>query len=194
MRRAGGRLALSAGMRPKARLGLALPLAVGVEGLCEAAEFELASPPPEGFEERLRDSLPEHMHLVSLESSDTKPSLAAKVVGASYEVGVRAAADGDDTADRLQRAAERFAGSDEFVIEESRQGRTRRVDIRQYVQRVQVQARAEGTFTLSFDALITPCGTARPERVVQALADLEGIGLVIEQVTRTRIHMVGEDV
>ncbi|HEY5530313.1 MAG TPA: TIGR03960 family B12-binding radical SAM protein, partial [Thermoleophilia bacterium] len=46
VRRAGGRLALSEGMRPKAILTLVLPLAVGVCGRGEMCEFELAEEPP----------------------------------------------------------------------------------------------------------------------------------------------------
>ncbi len=49
VRKAGARLALSEGMRPKALLSLALPLAVGVEGLGEMAEFELAEDPGTGL-------------------------------------------------------------------------------------------------------------------------------------------------
>ncbi len=67
VRRAGGRLALSEGMRPKALLTLVLPLGVGVQGLDELCEFDLAEKPPEGFVERLAADLPGHMTLLSLE-------------------------------------------------------------------------------------------------------------------------------
>ena len=66
VRRAGGRLALSAGMRPKPLLSLALPLGVGVEGLEELCEFELAEEPAAGFAERLAAALPGHMRLLDL--------------------------------------------------------------------------------------------------------------------------------
>ncbi len=66
VRRAGGRLALSAGMRPKPLLSVALPLAVGVAGREEMCEFELAEEPPRDFGARLADSLPAGLQMVSL--------------------------------------------------------------------------------------------------------------------------------
>ena len=89
VRRAGGRLALSAGMRPKPLLTLALPLAVGVEGLRELCEFELAEEPAAGFRGAAGRG-PARAHGAARRWSPTRRrrSLAARVVGASYEVEV----------------------------------------------------------------------------------------------------------
>ena len=92
VRRAGGSLALSAGMRPKPLLSLALPLGVGIEGLDELCEFELAAEPAEGFAERLAAALPGHMRLLDLRPYEAARRLAARVTGASYQVVFSASA------------------------------------------------------------------------------------------------------
>ncbi len=189
VRRAGGRLALSGGMRPKALLSLALPLAVGVEGTSELAGFELQAPVDEGFRARLAESLPEHTRLLDLQLYGGRRSLAARVTGATYEVTVKAVGTEGAPARELQKAAQRFAESGELMVEESREGRARQVDVKAYVDQVLVEAQGPHSFIIGFRAKVTPSGTARPERVVQALEMLSGIGLEIQKVTRVRIHL-----
>ncbi len=177
VRKAGGRLALSAGMRPKALLSLALPLAVGVEGLREFCQFELAEEADSGFAARLAASLPAHMRLLALEPYEASRPLPARVVGATYEVRVSpspSGPSGEELGRILTDAAARFADAAELPLEEAREGRVRRIDVKSYVDRVQVGDGPGSAHTLSFRAAISPTGTARPERVVEALAGLVG--------------------
>jgi len=216
VRRAGGRLALSEGLRPKPRLSLALPLAVGMEAEEEVCEFVLAEAPPHDFVERLKRSLPVGTCLLELrERQDTRP-LAAAVVGASYEVLVRvekengaascegeasstaaeksgsgAEKDGGELSDpgaRVRRAAERFREATELVVHDQREGRLRELDLKRYVDEVQVYPQEGDVVLLSFQARVTPAGTARPEQVVRTLGELAGIPLHLLAATRTRIH------
>ncbi|MBN1319356.1 MAG: DUF2344 domain-containing protein [Thermoleophilia bacterium] len=190
VRRAGGRLALSAGMRPKPLLSLALPLAVGVEGLREYCGFELAEEPPADFAARLAASLPVGTRFLSLERYDANRSLPARVVAASYEVRVGAAVAGSVDLDAVMReAGGRFATAASLPIEEIREGRVHRVDVRSYVERVEVTGVPGGGCTVSFKAAVTPDGTARPERVVEALGTLCGVVLEIDGITRTQVHL-----
>jgi radical SAM superfamily enzyme YgiQ (UPF0313 family) len=108
VRRGGGRLALSAGMRPKPLLTLVLPLGVGVEGLEELCEFELAAEPDPDFAERLAGALPGHIRLLGLTRHEGPQRLAARVTGASYEIVLRATdgADGDEAGDAAASRAE----------------------------------------------------------------------------------------
>ena len=188
VRRAGGRLALSQGMRPKPLLSLALPLAVGVEGLHELGEFALAEEPPEDFFEHLSRALPAHMKLLDLKRYDAARSLPARVVAADYEVWARPSLGGSaaDTARLLQDAVERFFALEELPIEEMREGTLRRVDVRRFVESISIET-GEGTICLFFRAAVTPFGTARPEHVVKALGALAGVGLEIEGITRTQV-------
>lgn len=194
VRRAGGRLALSAGMRPKALLSLALPLAVGVEGLNELAEFELAEPVGEEFSSRLDEALPDHMRLVDLQSYDERRSLAARVVGASYEVTVTIVGDGAETIAKLEETGRRFEEAEAAKVEVDRGGRTRQVDAREYVDEVQFESRGSDVFALAFRAKISPTGTVRPELVVRAVEMLSGLDLTIQQVKRTQIYLDGGEV
>jgi radical SAM-linked protein len=190
VRKAGGRLALSAGMRPKPLLSLALPLAVGVEGLHELCEFELAEEAGPSFIDRLAASLPAHMRLHSLEPSEASRSLPARVVGASYRVQVKVSPGplpGADPGFVLTDAARRFAEAPQVPIEVERDGRVRRVDVKAYVDCVSVETGAGALRTLSFQTAVTPAGTARPERVVEALNTLVGVEFEIKSISRTRI-------
>ena len=142
VRKAGGRLALSEGMRPKALLSLALPLAVGVEGLHEMAEFELADDPGPGFAARLAASLPEHMALTALE-----PYKAAAVTagaGGGSILRDRGGLPGGELGGRspaaaLRDAAACFGRSGSLLVQESREGRVREVDVKKYVPAVSVE-------------------------------------------------------
>jgi radical SAM-linked protein len=190
LRRAGGRLALSGSMRPKPLLSLALPLAVGVEGLRELCEFELAEPAAADLFDRLSRALPAHMTLSALEPYDHAKSVPARVVGALYEVRVRAAGDEVVQANLgsvLESAARRFAAAAELQVEESREGVLRRVDVRLYVEQVAVTQDADTSCLLSFRAAVTPTGSARPERVVDALSALAGVALQIGAITRLQV-------
>ncbi|OFV79402.1 MAG: hypothetical protein A2W26_02595 [Acidobacteria bacterium RBG_16_64_8] len=193
VRRAGGSLALSAGMRPKPRLSLALPLAVGTEGLRELCQFELAENPPPSFCARLGDVLPADMQLLALERYDHARSLPARVVGAAYEVRVRSAQGRSPSPQRsesqLVHATGRFACLPELMVEDEREGRVRRIDVKAYVDRVHVELLDGEVHLLSFTARVTSTGTVRPEWVVKALSELAALELEIERVTRTRIEL-----
>jgi radical SAM-linked protein len=180
-------------MRPKPLLSLALPLAVGVEGLHELCEFELAEEAGPSFVDRLAASLPAHMQLHTLEPYEASRSLPARVVGASYRVQVSASSDplnGGDLGVILADAVRRFADAPQAPIEKERDGRVRRVDVKAYVDRVSVETGTGAVRTLSFRTAVTPAGTARPERVVEALSNLVGVRLEIKSISRTRIHLV----
>jgi radical SAM-linked protein len=192
VRKAGGRLALSAGMRPKPLLKLALPLAVGVESLRELAEFELAEEPGPEFSARLADSLPSHMRLLALTPLEEGRSLPGRVVGASYEVRVSAASGPDGVTDLgavLLDAAARFAEISELSVEEQRENEVRRADIKRYVDSVSVEQRPDSEFTVSFWVAVTCSGTTRAERVIEALGTLVGVELDIKSITRTGIDL-----
>ncbi|MCE5253930.1 MAG: TIGR03936 family radical SAM-associated protein [Actinomycetia bacterium] len=192
VRKAGGRPALSAGMRPKPVLCFALPLPVGVEGLRELCEFALAEEPGPDFSTRLAGVLPAHMRLLALEPYRGARSLPARVVGASYEVQVGAAGGGPGgvhIASVLAGAADRFSAADGLPVEEFREGRARRVDVKRYVEHVSVREGPDPACTISFSASVTPAGTARPERVIEALGRLAGTPLSIQRIQRTEIHL-----
>jgi radical SAM-linked protein len=196
VRRAGGRLSLSGGIRPKPVLSLTLPLGVGVEGLDELCEFELAEEPDDGFAERLAAALPGHMRLASLRPYEGPGRLAARVRGASYRIqfAMAAAAGGSDDAparqeaDALQAGMLRFAQAREWVVEDEKEGRVRRVDVKAYVGAIHLSANDAGEHFLEYMAAVTPAGTARPALVLRALEMASGLALKPVAIVRTGIH------
>lgn len=191
VRRAGGRLAFSQGLRPKSRLSLVLPLAVGMESEEELCEFVLEEAPPSDFAERLNAGLPSGTCLIDLVEYSGRGSLAATVTGASYEVLVEVGEE-DSAQPRIAEigsAAEWFEKAFEAVVEEERQGKVRQVDVKKYVDQVTVHPQGNNLALLSFQVRVTPTGTARPEHVVEALSKLGQVSLRLIAVRRTRIHL-----
>jgi len=198
VRRAGGRLALSGGLRPKPLLAVALPRAVGVEGLAELAEMTLAEDPGSGFLDRLQNALPDGFVVRGLEPYHHRRALGARVVGAAYRVGVvsgEAGHTGDAgvggvplDAQVLREAATRYTHSSEIKVKRVRPDGVRQVDVRAYVERIMVTAHGD-TAVIGFTAKVTPAGTARPEEVVAALAELAGVPLKPHRVERLFIEL-----
>ena len=215
VRRAGGHLALSEGMRPKPLCTLVMPLGVGVQGLEEMAEFDLAEPPPDDFAERLAAHLPGHMELLGVERYTGRRHLAARVTAASYRLvfTVAGGGEGAETAGKpaerqtsvteaLAAGVQRFDASGEWMIEETREDKVRAVDVRKYVRHIELgpakacgsgaesaepDGSAVGAWCAEFTAAVTPVGTARPENVLKALAQASGLPLVSVETFRTGI-------
>ncbi len=195
VRRAGGRLALSSGLRPKPLLGVALPRAVGVEGAEEWAEFTLSESPPADFARRFAAGLPEGFAVLGLEPAPPGPSLAAQVTGAGYRVAVAPAGEPGDTAVAdealvadVSAAARRYTSEQELLVDRLRAGKQRVVDVRRYVDVVEVR-RAEPGLDVLFEAAVTPQGTVRPEEVVEVLGRLAGRPLAVRRAERLEIHL-----
>ena len=186
VRRAGGQLALSAGMRPKPLLSLALPLGVGMEAGAEFCEFALAAVPPQDFMERLAAALPPGLLVVSLESHTAALHAAARVIAVEYEMELEGDPD-VDLGPAMERAAERFAAAPELIRQEQREDRVRTLDVKAYVDRVSLVSSGPGVATVSFRVAMTPTGSARPERVVECMAELAGVALHTRRGTRTTV-------
>jgi len=195
IRRAGGRLALSGGLRPKPLLSLAMPRGVGVEGLAELAEFTLQGAVPPDFAERLQDSLPEGFKVRGLEPYHHKRSAAARVVAANYRVVATAALNEDGgsrppLADVLREAVSLYTCSSGIIVERHRPDGIRQIDVHAFVERVMAVVQ-EDTVVLGFVAAVTPSGTVRPEEVVAALSRLAGVSLTVGRVERLSLELDG---
>ena len=77
-------------------------------------------------------------------------------------------------------------------MEETREGRGRTVDVRRYVERIEVSPATGGRWAAEFTVAVTPTGTARPETVLRALAQAVGVELVASETFRTGIVLGGE--
>jgi len=193
VRRAGGRLAMSAGLRPKPQLAVVLPRAVGVSSTVELCQFTLATFPAEDFSARLAAALPPGFSLLSLTSYHNRRPAAARVAGVRYRAIALLPA-GQPGAlpavgwEALEDAARRYTCLEEMVVERIRLGQRRSVDVRAYVDCFAAEQIPEG-IRLDFRARVTPLGTARPEELVRVLGVLLGIELVVGSVERTAIDL-----
>ncbi|NLT35044.1 MAG: DUF2344 domain-containing protein [Gaiellales bacterium] len=195
VRRAGGRLALSAGMRPKPLLTVLLPRPVGVEGREELCQFTLAEPAPAECTARLQEALPAGFRVLWLRPWRRREAAAGQVAAVDYEVQVAVAEAASDGARlrELEDASRRYTELSSVEVERRRPGRVQPVDVRQYVDTVKISAR-EGAVVMEFRSRVSPAGTARPEEVVRALARLSGIDLEVARAVRVRILLSGHKV
>jgi radical SAM-linked protein len=179
LRRADLPFASTEGFNPKPRLVFALSLALGIAGLDEWADLELAAPlPPEEVRDRLRRQAPPGLEIVSAERVPRRARL--QVRQATYRLPLPPDRQPDVTA----RAAELLAAA-ECWVERSRPA-PRRFDLRPYLAAVRVLPDA-----LELDLTVTPTGSARPDEVLRllGLADLLDAGAVLE---RTRLELLNE--
>jgi radical SAM-linked protein len=216
IRGAGGRLALSQGMRPKPLLSLALPRGVGVESHGELLQFALAESPPADFVPRLEHGLPPGFHLEHLERYEERRPVAARVTGTRYRLHVaedvempeaRALRDSQggvvqgDLGEALTLAASRYTGLDKLLVERVRAGVSRTLDVHAYVAVIEIGpadaevAPGEGCglqdpgVMVEYECRVTPFGTARPADVVEALARLSGRTLRLVRAERLEISL-----
>ena len=75
----------------------------------------------------------------------------------------------------------------QLLREERREGRVRTLDLKRFVDRVDLVSSGPGVAVVVFRVAATPSGSARPERVVEALGDLAGVGLDMRRGVRTRL-------
>ena len=151
-RRAGLPVRMSEGFNPRPRFSLPAPLAVGVEGLDEVLELDLAeSAPPQELVARLAKELPEGVELTRAEQLE--PGVKARVESVRYRVH----------GDLPLGAVERCAAREELRVSR-RDGRE--LDVRPYLQRVGTCAGG-----CEFETRVTGQGTARPAEIVAALCD-----------------------
>lgn len=87
----------------------------------------------------------------------------------------------------------RLVEASEWMVEDVHGGRTRSIELRQYLQTLSVSRSLdgdrEGGFLLAFRAAVSPVGTARPELVLRALGQATGLSLKAVAVSRTHIHL-----
>jgi len=185
--RAGIPLALSQGLRPKARISLPLPLPVGAAGCEELAVVEVPDEVQAGAAtlRRLRDASP--------------PGLAPKtlnVVGEQHprpqagEAEYVCALDGD--AGAVCAAVERYAEEASIEVERMSPKGTRVLDLKEYVAEAAAEAGPHGEgarvrFTVRYRA----DGAARPQEFIDLIAAWAGVDAVMRDLQRVRIAWRG---
>jgi radical SAM-linked protein len=175
-RRAGLALGMSQGFHPKPRMSFPSALAVGIEGLDEVMELELAEPQSAGeLLARLSSAAAPGLEFASAEVLPPGAS-KARLSGASYRVAVPAALC-PQTADRVARL---LSAASYPVV---RAKRSTPLDLRRFLESLTLR---DGV--LQMRLRIDPEGSVGPRDVLAALelADLESEGL---HLTRTTVEL-----
>jgi len=179
--RAGVRLALSEGMRPKPRLSLPLPLPVGA-----AAADELAVVGVEGGTEAgpaalraLRAAAPPGLEILAIvDAGGQHPRPQARA--ATYACRL----EGDSGA--LLAAVARLRESASLPYERRSPKGLRRLDLKEYVEDLRAEPLTGGV-RLAFRLPLRADGAARPQEVVDAVAAAAGVEPVAYDLERTGV-------
>lgn len=205
VRRAGGHLSLSGGLRPKPLLSIALPRPVGVESRQEFCQFSLSEPPPRDFAPRLAAALPDGVQVIRIVPWRRRGSVPAEVVGCTYEVDVVVGDVGareDDVVggvEVLWSAGRSYTEADSITVERRRPGEVRSVDVKNFVPDVEISGFNSGSGDdassgrIRFRTTVGRRGSARPQEVVEALERVTGVNFLIRGIQRLEIDIAGED-
>jgi radical SAM-linked protein len=175
-RRAGVALSMTEGFHPKPRINFPSALAVGIAGMDELLEVDLAEiHTPDSLRTIIEPQLPPGMMLGAIEVLPA-PDRKAQVTHVTFEQTI--------PADRQSALAERMVwllAQSEFVI--SREGRTAPLDLRPLVDDLTLIG---GVLRMRLN--VSRDGSARPREVLEALqiSDLEHEG---HYLTRTSVEI-----
>ncbi len=179
--RAGVPIALSEGMRPKPRLSLPLPLPVGAAGSAELAVVEV----PEGTEataavlRTLREASPPGVALEEIaEVREGHPRPQAR------EAEYRCVLDGD--AGAIAAAVERYNDAENAVRRRVSPKGTRTLDLKKYAGSVAATPE-EGGARLGFTIRHRSDGAARPQELIDQIAEWAQVEPVMRSLERVRI-------
>ena len=180
-RRAGVALSMTEGFHPKPRINFPSALAVGIAGLDELVEVDLAEQhTAESLQAAIQPELPPGMNVGAIDVFET-PDHKAQVTYVTFEVAIPQG--------RHAALAERMA----WLLEQSslcieREGRKTPLDLRSFVADLTLQGRDSDCGSLQMRLRVDREGSARPREVLQALEieDLEFEGCFL---TRTRVEV-----
>lgn len=181
LRRTGLPLRMSEGFNPRPRISFPVPLGVGMEGLDEVMEFDLAEWVfPAEIESRLRAQLPEGLEFLSLAPADPHQTARGKEI--TYRVAPRERARGDP---RLEPdAVEALMARSEIPVRRIRKGREKVVNIRPLIFSLAREGEA-----LVLRAKAGPEGSTRPEEILGALGFDDSACRSDFRITRTRVRL-----
>jgi radical SAM-linked protein len=156
-------------------MSLTLPLAVGYLAEREILEITLReSRDPSGVGQALREALPPGLEVVSVEETDAqRRHVASRLVAAVYRIEL-----GQEVFDLAERV-DALLARDRVEIEEARDERTRRRDIRPFL----LELCAVNASTLGLRTALREGAGARPEHVVVELGiPLDGVLIIRERI------------
>ncbi len=195
VRRAGLPVKYSEGFNPSAHISFASALPVGVAGERELCQIELERPlPPEEILRALSAQLPEGLGVVDVRVvSGPRRKHLSGLTRAEYEVELAPAP--EVTVEAIEEAVRRVLDAGTLTITRETRTRTREVDIRPGIYKLEVmppasrrpELRLRMTLALAQDSLVKP---GEVIAILQRfLTDLVGEEIVLTPVRMTRLGM-----
>jgi len=183
--RAGVELELSEGMRPKPRLSLPLPLPVGAAADDELAVARVTSAAPDARRgsAALRAAAPEGLEVVAL--SETSRRVRPRPLRARYAAEVR----GDPA--RIAAAVGQLEEAAAVRFVRSGPKGTKTVDLRATLSAVNCRALPGGAH-LEFEVRYDAGTAARPQEVIEVIADKAGTEPVLHRLRRVEVVFAEE--
>ena len=179
--RAGVPIALSEGMRPKPRLSLPLPLPVGAAGTDEIAVVEVPDGVMATMEtlKSLRAASPPGFEALAIaDAGERHPRPQPRA--AEYACVL----DGD--AGAIAAAVERYNDAEDAIRERVSPKGTRRLDLKKYAGDV-VATPVDGGAQLGFTIHHRSDGAARPQELIDLIAEWAEVDAVMRSLVRERI-------
>jgi radical SAM-linked protein len=167
LRRAGIAVTYSEGFKPRPRLALAVPLALGVTSDAELMDVFLKRPvAPHFFVNALNRKLPDGIEVLEVfQAPPTQASLQSLVRFAEYEVVVQT----DKGKKELKEILKTLLEKDELPWQHQRQEEVRHYDLRALVDDLWLVDAAGGIATIGMRLRCDPGGSGRPEQVAKAM-------------------------
>ena len=185
VRRAELPLAYSQGFHPQPKINIAAALPLGFSSRCEVMDMKLEKEIPlEGLHEKLQETLPTGIQVLSVESADERaPALQTQVTAAEYDVTLTEPVDGSE----LKRKVDSVLESESII----RERRGKKYDLRPLIEDLKI-LESDGLLWVQeqapalqiFMRLAAREGaTGRPEEVLDVL----GIPFEGTRIERTRL-------
>jgi len=168
IRRAVLPLSYSQGFSPHAKIALAAPLPVGVEGTAELIDIWFDDQLPlDAVAKQLTAAMPPGLSISAIaQVCEELPSMQSALHAARYEV--RFSADAVER-DGLEASVERLLALEELDWEEQRGQKVRRYDIRATILELSVGEADDGGLALAMYLSLEQGRTGRPAQVLKAL-------------------------
>ncbi len=178
-RRADLDLAMSQGFHPKPKMSFPLALGLGIDGLNEVMELELARVYPlEELQQRLNEHAPAGLKFLSVETPP--PKSKGQVQKTRYAIPLP-----ESRVDDTTRAVERFLQAEEWLVERAKKNKKRRGRRKEEMKTVDLRTGIENLWVaddqLHMTILEVREAGVRPRDVLEAVevADIEKDGAVL---------------
>lgn len=174
------------GFSPRPKLSAGPPLATGWTSGDEWLDIDLAgswsAPALQNLLSELNAVVAQGVRFASAAALTGKvPSLVTQTARSLYDVGLPAPTF-DYGLGELEAAASRFLGSEQVLIERSRRGKTRSVDLRPLTHEIAIVSPGR----IMLEVATSSAGSAKPTEVLQALLGLDHAVLPLLQIHKVR--------